>query len=92
MTAMVQVQGKTQADFDHQRANGWPDFHPEDFCHRCGRPNIVWHADSEVWNSVMRSSGHEAPWLWNEIICPCCFAELAEACGRGRSWRLEMVR
>ncbi len=21
-----------------QRTKGWPDFHPEDFCHRCGHP------------------------------------------------------
>ncbi len=33
-----------------QRQLGWPDFHPEDFCHRCGRRNPVWYADAALWN------------------------------------------
>jgi hypothetical protein len=77
MTDMIEPTRKTQADFDHQRANGWPDFHPEDYCHRCGMPNISWHIDGDVWSAVMRPDGHEAPWKWNEIICPVCFVQLA---------------
>lgn len=74
---MIETETKAQADFDHQRANGWPDFHPEDYCHRCGRPNISWHIDGDVWSTVMRPEGHEAAYRWNEIICPVCFIELA---------------
>lgn len=74
---MVDPVRKTQADFDAQHDTGWPDFHPEDYCHRCGMPNISWHVDSDVWNLVMRPDGHEAAWQWDEIICPVCFVQLA---------------
>ncbi len=30
---------KTSDEINAQRDAGWPDFHPEDYCHRCGRPN-----------------------------------------------------
>lgn len=52
--------------------------HPEEFCHRCLGSNLSWHIDSAVWNAVMRPAGQEE-WLWSEIICPQCFAELFEA-------------
>jgi hypothetical protein len=65
----------TQAELDSQRRKGWPDFHPEDFCHRCGGPNISWSVDSEAWNSVMRPVCETG--RWSEIICPICFVELA---------------
>lgn len=89
---MVTHERKTQADFDHQRANGWPDFHPEDYCHRCGMPNICWGTPAEVWNPVMRPEGHDTrTWLWNEIICPICFVQLAQAkCERGIIWELQI--
>lgn len=51
--------------------------HPEEFCHRCLGVNFSWHIDSDVWNAVMRPEGQEE-WLWSEIICPQCFAELFE--------------
>lgn len=47
-----------------QRERGWPDFHPEDFCHRCGHRNPVWSVDG--------------PWpfskLEDTILCPSCYA------------------
>lgn len=52
--------------------------HPEDYCHRCGGRNLSWWCDSDLWNAVMRPDGQGSPWLWNEIICPQCFADLAE--------------
>ena len=64
---------------DEQRRDGWPDIHPEDFCHRCGGRNISWHIDSDVWNAVMRPEGPDSPWRWNEIICPACFSEMFNA-------------
>jgi hypothetical protein len=54
-----------------QHEAGWVDFHPEDFCHRCGNRNVSWAADSDVWGSVM---GGDDP--WHGIICMPCFTEL----------------
>lgn len=45
---------------------------PEATCERCGRPNIVWFADSILWNLVNPAEG---------ILCPVCFAQQAEANG-----------
>jgi hypothetical protein len=70
---------------DRQRRDGWPDIHPEDYCHRCGGPNVSWFVDSPVWNAVMRPDGPDSPWRWQEIICPPCFIELAG----GGTWELK---
>lgn len=32
-----------------QREAGWPDMHPEDYCHRCGNRNPLWYADRDDW-------------------------------------------
>lgn len=64
-----------------QRAKGWPDFHPETYCHRCGRPNVrAWYAPGDLWNQVMPDDG---------IVCPQCFAVQAErVLGDVTGWRL----
>ena len=62
--------------------------HPEDTCGRCGGPNIAWAAPSPLWNEVMRGGDINGPWQWNEIICPTCFAVLAEKVGVAQQWRL----
>lgn len=49
-----------------QRALGWPDIHPEDYCHRCGRPNPCWFSPEFV--SLVGS--------YSGIMCPSCFAAL----------------
>lgn len=49
--------------------------HPEDFCGKCGRPNVVWFAPSPLWNKAVRAKGE------CEILCPVCFVQLAEAAG-----------
>lgn len=76
------------ADLDAQRAKGWTDFHPEDFCHRCGHPNVSWYIDSLTWNQVMRGGDEWAWGAWAEIICIPCFIELAELHYGGGVWRV----
>lgn len=77
-------------DINEQRERGWPDFHPEDFCHRCGQRNVhAWHIESEVWNAVMRGPVDSE---WQGIVCPQCFTELhAATTGATSIWRLERV-
>lgn len=71
----------TPEEIQDQRAQGWPDFHPEDYCHRCGRRNFVWFADSAQWN--LAEGGPEG------ILCPTCFTDDHEkATGEACSWRL----
>lgn len=36
-------------EIERQRAVGWPEIHPEDFCHRCGMENMLWAAEREEW-------------------------------------------
>lgn len=57
--------------------------HPEDYCHKCGGPNITWFAPSPIWNKSVREHGEK------EILCPVCFVQLAEAAGfNSAAWRL----
>jgi hypothetical protein len=76
----------TIEEIDAQRAAGWPDFHPEDFCHRCGGKNPTWFIDSDRFNMAM---GPTERHLWNGIICPGCFVDLHEAAtGMHTVWTL----
>jgi hypothetical protein len=77
----------TPDEIDAQRASGWTDFHPEEYCHRCGGKNVwSWHVDSDRFNVAM---GPPAEHQWNGIICPGCFVELhEEATGLRCSWTL----
>jgi hypothetical protein len=54
---------------------------PEARCHRCLGPNVSWLAPSPLWNEVMRDGDINGPWQYGEIICPTCFAVLAELAG-----------
>lgn len=76
----------TPAYLDAQRTLGWPDVHPEDYCHRCGNRNTSWWVDSDVWNAVMESafSPHHG------IICPSCFGLRFEEKFPGTSWELRL--
>lgn len=78
-----------QGTLDAQRAKGWTDFHPEDYCHRCYKRNTSWYVDTSTWNEVMRG-GDPAGWgKWQEIICIPCFTELAAAhYGTERVWTI----
>jgi hypothetical protein len=53
--------------------------HPENYCQRCGRPNICWFAPNVVWNAVNPTEG---------ILCPVCFVQTAESQGIQGSWKL----
>lgn len=68
-----------------QRELGWPDFHPEDYCHRCGRRNPSWWVDGKQWRTATehRDRGYI------DILCPPCFVEEYErATGTTTSWAL----
>lgn len=60
--------------------------HPESYCHRCNGPNVSWTAPSPLWNAVIRN--HDGP-VWDEIICPTCFAVLAKERGIADGFKLE---
>lgn len=71
-----------------QRALGWPDFHPEEFCHRCGRRNVSsWYVDSDLWDAA--TEGRERGGV--DILCPPCFVELFERASQTScSWELRL--
>lgn len=53
--------------------------HPEAVCRRCHGPNIQWHAPSPLWNQVMRGGDINGSEILDGVVCPVCFAYLAEA-------------
>jgi len=60
-----------------QRLAGWPDMHPEGFCHKCGNRNAVWNVDSrEAW---LAATGAWAAETGREgICCLNCFTQMHE--------------
>jgi len=64
------------------------DTSPEDYCWRCGGPNVPWSAPSPLWNEVMRGGDINAGDLHGGIICPTCFAVLVQAAGVAELWKL----
>jgi len=60
---------------------------PESYCHRCKGPNVSWSAPSPLWNEVMRGGDINGPWQYGEIICPTCFAVIAEELGIANYWQ-----
>lgn len=73
-------------DIDRQRELGWRDFDPEDFCHRCGCPNLPsWCVASDLWNRAVEALGLTVV----TILCPQCFVEGYEkATGLSPTWVL----
>jgi len=65
MTDTTQRDSVDPAEIVQQRKLGWPDFHPEDYCHHCGQRNICW--TSPEWVELTGSDGG--------ILCPVCFAD-----------------
>lgn len=61
--------------------------HPEDWCHRCKGPNVQWTAPSPSWNQVVRDGDIRNKDKFDGIVCPTCFAILAEEAGIARSWK-----
>lgn len=74
------------AEIPDQRARGWPDFHPETYCHNCGRTNPVWWIDSAMWD---QTRGED----YVTILCPSCFTLAWEKQAGGRIiWELRPDR
>lgn len=76
----------TLQEIKEQRAKGWIDFHPEDYCHRCGGKNVEsWWVDSDRWQAAFPNGDAE----YNGIVCPGCFVDLhKEHTGLKCSWKL----
>lgn len=69
------------------------DEHPERVCRRCGGPNVrAWCAPSPLWNQVMRGGDINAADRFDGIVCPVCFAALAEEAGIAERWRFYAQR
>jgi hypothetical protein len=68
------------------------DNHPENTCGRCGGPNVAWSAPSPLWNRVMRGDDISGTDLYGGIVCPTCFAVLAEKVGVADLWQMSAKR
>lgn len=64
--------------------------HNEAWCHRCKRAFIHWSAPSPLWNQVVRGGGINGDEVF-QVLCPCCFMDLAEEQGVAGHWRLYAV-
>lgn len=64
----------------------------ESVCHRCHGPNTPWSAPSPLWNEVMRGGSINGNEIFDGIVCPTCFAVMAEQRGIGQFWRLTAQR
>lgn len=78
-------------EIKRQRSLGWPDIHPEDYCHRCGVAFDPWFVDRETWLTATatwaRETGREG------ICCVTCFAEMhRQETGREVIWELRASR
>lgn len=70
-----------------QRTLGWPDIHPEDYCHLCGGRNLAWHVDRELW--LVATAKWAAETGREGICCPSCFARMfADATGHDPIWTM----
>lgn len=74
-------------EIDRQRSLGWPDFHPEDYCHRCGCRNVeCWFTPQDSWAEATLIGRQ-----WNHIICPACFTKLHEmSTGHRQIWEIRI--
>lgn len=78
----------TLEEIDQQRAAGWPDWHPEAYCHRCGSQNLAsWYTPGHWWTRVWAASDENEA-SYQGIVCPQCFAELAAQSGLTPTWVL----
>lgn len=77
------------AEIPLQREQHWPDFHPETYCHLCGRPNITswWVGSAEAWLLAVE----DLPRGVNTILCPQCFTSRWESrTGLLVSWEIRL--
>jgi hypothetical protein len=69
-------------EIERQRELGWSEFHPEDYCHRCGGRNIVWFVKNPIWNAAAEQ---------HLILCPSCLVIAhEEATGEKHVWELRI--
>lgn len=69
--ATVAEERVTPEAIRRQRELGWPEFHPETYCHRCGGRNLTsWSVPSEMWNRAASP---------RDILCPQCWTRAYEA-------------
>jgi hypothetical protein len=61
----------------------------EEYCHRCYGKNIAWSAPSPLWNEVMRGGNINGEEEYGGIVCPLCFAQIAESKGIAEMWRFD---
>lgn len=64
---------------------------PEATCSRCLGPNIVWSAPSPLWNEVVRGGSINGIEEYG-VLCPICFAVMAERKGIASLWRMYAER
>jgi hypothetical protein len=64
----------------------------ESVCHRCPGPNSPWSAPSPLWNAVMRGGSIGGTDEFDGIVCPTCFAVLAQQRGIAELWRFSAER
>jgi hypothetical protein len=57
-------------------------------CHRCGGPNVQWHAPSPLWNAVVRGNDIGGEAIFSDMLCPNCFVFVAEMAGVADGWTL----
>lgn len=66
--------------------------HPESRCARCKGPNIPWSAPSPLWNRVIRGGDINGEEIYAGIVCPTCFAVLAQEQGVAELWLFSAER
>lgn len=84
----IGVRSIDPAEIVRQRALGWPDFHPEEFCHQCGGRNVrSWFTQLDLWNAATTHvDRHDLA-----ILCPQCFTEAWEEEYGSVTWELVPV-
>ncbi len=74
----------SRQQIEEERRLGWVNFHPEDYCHRCGRPNISWYVSNDEWSLAVDV-------IIPLILCPQCFVAAWEAVtGFTGTWELHL--
>ena len=74
-------------EIKRQRLLGWPDLHPEDYCHKCGVAFESWFTDRETW--LTATSAWAAETGREGICCVTCFTEMFKTVtGREVVWSL----
>lgn len=64
----------------------------DEYCRRCGGGNVIWSAQSPLWNYVMRENDINGPIKYADLVCVPCFMELAVEKGLPAiGWRLTLV-